>query len=144
MDYFLRRKADFEVKETHLEAAIDPDSTNMGILRLLLSRKGDLPITRALLQTAASKGNQSFLKLLMEQPDTPQPLPEVSELLEKSTMSLDLEESVTFDNILKAASKEAMSGEGSGPFYGCSFLVNYVELSPTNSTMCFRITMDHL
>lgn len=108
VQYFMLLKPEFEIKEEHLEVAINSLDTKMGLLRLLLSQKSKPSISISLLETAARMGNQNFLELLMEQEAAPQPLPELSDLLQEEPSDPTDHQIITFDDILSAASKEGM------------------------------------
>ena len=109
VQYFMLRKPDFEIKEKHLEAALQPITFgSKDILRFLLSRKGDLPISVTLLETAAREEDKAVLELLMEQEGAPRPLPELSDLLKQEPSEPLEQQNVTFDDLLSAASKRCM------------------------------------
>ncbi|KAL8916277.1 MAG: hypothetical protein Q9208_008606 [Pyrenodesmia sp. 3 TL-2023] len=108
VEYFQRQRPDFKVNEEHLIAAINPYSTNMAILRILLAQLGESPIPVSVLEKAqALKGeDESMLELILERPSAP----------ETSFSSLELDEGaapifggsgvVTFEEIESATAKE--------------------------------------
>ena len=111
LQYFMRLRPEFEIKEEHLEAAMNSDSSNnMLILRFLLSQKRKVPISVTLLEAAARTGNQTILELLMEQEGAPQPFPGLFDLLKKEPPKPMDQQVITFDDILSAASREGMTG----------------------------------
>ena len=109
LQYFMRRVPEFEIKEEHLKAAMDSQSSNnLLTLRFLLSQKRKVPISLTLLEAAARTGNQTVLELLMEQEGAPQPFPKLFDLLKKEPSKRTDQQSITFDDILAAASKTSI------------------------------------
>lgn len=108
VEYFKQMRPNYEVKEEYLIAAMNPYSTNMAVLRILLSQLGDSPISSSVLEAAAQQGNQSMVELILEQPGAPHPTPPMLDLVKETPPHIETDEDVSFEAVLSAASKEAM------------------------------------
>ncbi|KAI4202337.1 MAG: hypothetical protein LQ346_002011 [Caloplaca aetnensis] len=108
VEYFQRQRPGFKVKEEHLTAAVNPYSTNMAILRILLGQFGETLIPLSVLEKAQAlkEEGQSILELILERPNVPQMSVSSLELDEGPTPNAGSNGAVTFEEIVLATAKE--------------------------------------
>ena len=111
MEHFAGKRPDFAVKEEFLIAAINPYSTNMATLRILLSQHGAAPISLSVLEAAIERGNKSMVNLILKSPGAPRPDAGQLNHAAKGLHPNRSDEHSGFDNILSAASTEGMPNE---------------------------------
>lgn len=107
VEYFRKKRPNFEVKEEFLRAAArNLSGTNDAILRILLSQEARCAISGSVLETAARMGSQNTLQLLLEKITVSDSPPNLSDVAKSEASSGELDREITFEDILWAASHE--------------------------------------
>lgn len=121
VEYFQKQRADFEVKEEHLNAAINSYSANMAILRILLAQRGKSPIPKSVLEKASKEEDQSIFELILERTSATQLSLSSLNADERAVPNSESNRDITFEAIVSATAEERAD----------PFLIDSVQLSTT-------------
>lgn len=106
VEYYQKQRPNFVVKEEHLNAAINPYSTNMAILRILLAQLGESPLPKSVLEKVSMEKDQSILELILEWPSASQLSLSSLKLDEGAAPNSENNGVITFEAIVSATAQE--------------------------------------